>query len=57
VPIIVRDVNWKATPFARLQVLPTNGLAVSKWQDADSAWRDVSEEIERIAVELQRRKR
>lgn len=45
IPIIVRDVSWSIAPFAKLQVLPRDGLAVTKWIDRDSAWRDVSEGI------------
>lgn len=52
IPIIVRDVNWMRTPFAKLQVLPKDGKAISKWQDKDSAWREVSEGITIAAKEL-----
>jgi internalin A len=52
IPIILRDVNWKAAPFSHLQPLPEGGLAVTKWSDKDSAWRDVSEGIERVVREL-----
>jgi len=53
IPIIVRDVNWAPAPFAKLQALPANGLAVTKWQDRDSAWRHISEEIEKVARNIQ----
>ena len=49
VPVIVRDVNWRSAPFARMKAVPKDGRAVTSWVDRDSAWRDVSEEIERIA--------
>ncbi|HEV2761567.1 MAG TPA: COR domain-containing protein, partial [Pyrinomonadaceae bacterium] len=48
IPIILRDVNWQAAQFARLQALPENGLPVTRWPDKDSAWRGVSEEIEKV---------
>lgn len=51
IPIILRDVNWKKAPFSKLQVLPKDGLAVTKWDDRDSAWRNISENIESIAIE------
>jgi internalin A len=54
IPIIVRDVNWRNAPFANLQVLPKDGLAVIKWADKDSAWRSVSEGIEKIVEELRK---
>jgi internalin A len=49
IPVILRDVNWRAAPFARLQALPKDALAVTRWPDKDSAWRNVSEEIEKVA--------
>jgi internalin A len=52
IPVIVRDVNWGKAPFAKLQALPKDGLAVTKWGDRDSAWRNVSEGIERVAEEI-----
>jgi internalin A len=48
IPIILREVNWLRAPFAGLQALPKDGLAVTKWPDKDSAWRNVSEGIERV---------
>jgi len=55
IPIITRDVNWGNAPFAGLQALPKGGIAVELWQHKDSAWRSVSEGIER-AVMLMRKK-
>jgi internalin A len=52
IPVIVRDVNWLNAPFAKLQALPKDGLAVTKWADKDSAWRNVSEGIEKVAVRV-----
>lgn len=50
IPVIVRDVNWSKAPFAKLQALPKDGLAVTKWPDRDSAWRNVSEGIEKAVA-------
>jgi internalin A len=55
IPVIVRDVNWRIAEFAKLQALPKDGLAVTKWADKDSAWRNVSEGIERVAEELRKK--
>ena len=52
IPIIVRDVNWRIAPFSKLQALPKDGLAVTLWPSKDSAWRNVSEGIERVAEEM-----
>ncbi len=46
VPVIVRDVNWQSAPFGDLQV-PKDAKALSLWEDKDSAWRNVSEGIEK----------
>jgi internalin A len=56
VPVIVRDVNWKSAPFAKLQALPKDGVAVTLWPNKDSAWRNVSEGIEQIAKDIRRGK-
>jgi internalin A len=52
IPIVVRDVNWRIAPFAKLQALPKDGKAVTLWENRDSAWRNVSEGIERIVEEM-----
>lgn len=54
IPVIVRDVDWHNAPFAKLQVLPKDALAVTKWPDKDSAWRNVSEGIEKIIGQIRR---
>ena len=56
IPVIVRDVYWRIAPFAKLQALPTDGKAVTLWEDKDSAWRNVSEGIERVVKELREKK-
>jgi internalin A len=50
VPVIVRDVNWASAPFAKLQVLPRNGVPVASFPDRDAAWREVSDAVERMAL-------
>jgi internalin A len=52
IPVILRAVNWSNAPFAKLQVLPKDGLPVTKWADKDSAWQNVSEGIERVVEEI-----
>jgi internalin A len=55
IPVILRDVNWKAAPFAELQALPKDGKPVTKWPDKDTAWRNVSEGIEKAVKEMQKK--
>lgn len=52
IPIILRDVNWMKTPFSNLLALPKDGVPVSKWSDRDSAWRNVSDGIERVVNKI-----
>jgi internalin A len=54
VPIILRDVSWASAPFAHLQALPRDGLPVMKWQDRDTAWRNVTEGLERVVGSLRK---
>ena len=55
IPVIVRDVNWHSAPFAKLQALPKDAQAVTLWENRDSAWRNVSEGIEKAAAGMKRR--
>ncbi len=41
IPIIVRSSEWKRTPLANLQALPTNGKPVQEWEHPDRAWSNV----------------
>ena len=56
IPIILRDVNLSIAPFAGIQYLPKNRKAITLWQDRDSAWRDVSEGIQKVADNLLKKK-
>jgi internalin A len=56
IPVILRDVNWDRAPFAKLEPLPTNKRPVTRWPDRDSAWRDVSEGIERVIEGIRKRR-
>ncbi len=42
VPVILRPCEWKESPLSALQALPTEANPISKWQDSDDAWLDVS---------------
>lgn len=41
-PVIIRPVDWKGTPFEDLQVLPTGSKPVTTWQNLDEAFADVA---------------
>ncbi len=51
-PIIVRPVDWKNMPFARLQALPTDARPITAWPDRDAAWTDVIAGIRRAIEDL-----
>lgn len=52
IPIILRPVRWSGTSFSKLQALPTDGKPVTKWDDQDSAFLNVTEGIMRAIEEL-----
>lgn len=45
IPVILRPVDWKDAPFAKLLALPKDGKPVTKWANRDSALLDVTEGI------------
>ncbi|HEU5226612.1 MAG TPA: TIR domain-containing protein, partial [Ktedonobacteraceae bacterium] len=52
IPIILRPTDWEDAPFADLQVLPTNGIPVSKWSDKDDAFHNVVRGIRKAILDL-----
>jgi hypothetical protein len=50
IPIILRPVLWKLTPFATLQALPTDARAVTEWPNRDVAFVNICEGILAIVV-------
>ncbi len=50
IPIILRPVDWQASPLSSLQVLPLNARPVTRWADQDTVWADIAQGI-REAVE------
>jgi hypothetical protein len=37
IPVVLRSCLWKRSPLGRLKALPTDGKAVTMWQDIDDA--------------------
>src|SRR5438105_130932 len=52
IPILLRPTYWKGTPFAKLQMLPTNAKAVTSWHSEDEALYDVVEQISTVVKAL-----
>ncbi len=48
IPIILRHVLWKGSPFSKLQALPTNAEPIKDgdWRSVDEAFADVAEGLE-----------
>lgn len=56
IPIIIRPVIWSDLYFAKLQVLPTDGKAVSTWSNIDLAWVNVAEGLKTAVQDFLARK-
>lgn len=52
IPIVMRPVDWKQTPFAQLQALPSEAKAITDWSNQDKAFVDVVSGIRKVVVEL-----
>jgi hypothetical protein len=50
VPIILRPVDFEASPFARLLALPTDARAVTVWENRDEAWLSVARGIRKVCA-------
>ncbi|GHO98487.1 hypothetical protein KSF_085350 [Reticulibacter mediterranei] len=51
-PILLRPVDWKGTPFEGLQVLPTGAKPITLWDNHDGALTDVAIGIRRVIEHL-----
>ena len=54
IPIILRPVDWKEAPFAKLQALPKNGEPVTNWTNEDQAFEDIVKGIRKVAKTLKK---
>ena len=52
IPVILRPVDWHATPFGELLALPTDGKAVTSWTNQDDALLDVAKGIRAVASDF-----
>ena len=52
ISVILRACEWQQTPFAKLQLLPTDGKHVKSWRDKDAAFLDITKGIRTAANEL-----
>src|SRR6266702_5991629 len=52
IPVILRPADWHYALFGKLEVLPTDGKAVTKWRNRDEAFLNVSKGIRKVVQEL-----
>ena len=52
IPVILKPVDWQDAPFGKLQPLPTNGKPITRWQNRDEAFLDVTNGIKQVINEI-----
>jgi tetratricopeptide (TPR) repeat protein len=52
IPVILQPCDWNTSIFAKLQALPTNGKAVTKWQNRNDAFVNIASGIRNILKEV-----
>ena len=53
IPVILRPVDWRATPFGKLQALPKDGKPVTTFENLDSAMEQIAQGIRKAINGLQ----
>ena len=52
IPILLRPVDWQASPLRSVQWLPSNAQPVTTWMDQDAAWADIAKSIREAVQSL-----
>ncbi len=54
IPILLSHVDWKDSPFAKIQMLPSNSRPITseKWVNTDAAFYDVEQGIKRVIEKI-----
>jgi hypothetical protein len=52
IPVILRPVQWRSTPFGKLQALPNNAKPITTWDNRDLAFENVVKGILLVCEEL-----
>jgi hypothetical protein len=52
IPIYLIPVDWRSTPLANLEYLPSDGRPVTSWRNYNEAFLDITAGIERVIHEL-----
>jgi hypothetical protein len=53
VPIILRPVDWRRSPFGKLLAIPKDGRPVTIWENRDEAFVDVTRQLRLATLEIQ----
>jgi WD40 repeat protein len=48
IPIILRPTDWQGAPFSKLQALPTDAKAITRWENRDEAFLNVVQGIRNV---------
>ena len=54
IPVILRPVDWKGSPFGKLLALPKDAKPVTLWSNQDEAFLSISEGIRGVVETLRR---
>ena len=52
IPVIVESCDWKNTPFSTFKALPKDGKPVSTWDNKNTAFLDVIQNVRRLITSL-----
>ncbi len=52
IPVLARPADWTRAPFSKIQLLPSNSHAITRWPERDSAFEDVAHGIRAIVEKL-----
>jgi len=57
IPILLRPTDWKGAPFAKLKMLPTDAIPVTKWPTHDEGFVNVIQGIREAIDDLANRRK
>lgn len=49
IPIVIEPCDWQNTPFGRFKALPRDGKAISTWENRNTAFLDVIQNLRKLA--------
>ena len=52
IPVVLRSCDWSLAPFANLQALPKDAMAVTSWANPDEAFTDVAKGVRKVVETL-----